>query len=94
MPAARINLPAAARRSKARQGCWIFESSFFNIEKLSEKDESTRLGLYIFFTHSDVSDKSSAPCDIQDDETFLESIGFSIGKIKTRHDQKQELETH
>jgi hypothetical protein len=51
MPAGIINLPAAAERSKARQGCWIFGSSCFNVEKLSEKDEATRLGLYIFFSH-------------------------------------------
>jgi hypothetical protein len=48
MPAGIINLPAAAERSKARQGCWIFGSSCFNVEQLSEKDEATRLGLYIF----------------------------------------------
>ena len=47
-----------------------------------------------FFTHSDVSGKSSAPCKIKYDETFLESIDFSVGKIKTCHDQRQELETH
>tara|TARA_E500000081_G_scaffold155111_1_gene194452 strand:+ start:13918 stop:14073 length:156 start_codon:yes stop_codon:yes gene_type:complete len=49
MPVAGVNLPAAAMRSKARQGSRIFEPSSFNIEKLSEKDEATRLGLYIYF---------------------------------------------
>jgi hypothetical protein len=93
MPVARINLPAVARRSKARRGCWIFESSCFDAERLSEKDEATRLGLKVYYqTYQQLRQKQCKPflysmMNVLGISRFFsrENNGLSWSKTRTRN---------